>query len=93
MNRLLFVVVFVIVCVGALTVLMKREKTIRGMNTLMLENVEALAGNENFLDNDCFGVGSLICPSTGRKVYICKWISFKINMYEKYDAHYTFINV
>lgn len=51
MNRLLFVVAFVIVCVGALMVLMKKEKRIGGMNNLMLENVEALAGNESPINN------------------------------------------
>ena len=70
MNRLLFVVAFVIVCVGALMVLMKKEKRNGGMNNLMLENVEAIAGNDSPINNTCYGVGSLICPSTGVRVYI-----------------------
>ena len=40
------------------------------MNDLMLENIEALAGNEGSSSIHCMGNGCVVCPIGNVKVYM-----------------------
>lgn len=43
-------------------------KTTSKINSLVLQNIEALAEDESFDSVDCFGVGSIDCPKDNSKV-------------------------
>ena len=48
------------------------------MSDLMMENVEALAWDENNMSGGCDGLGSVVCPWTGQEVeYVYIYNSLK----------------
>ena len=44
------------------------QKTNEPMESLMMENVEALAANEAYVPVHCFGIGCIDCPLNNVKV-------------------------
>lgn len=59
--------------IGSLTLasicfLLSRPEKESAINQLMMENIEAIAEGENDTSLSCSGIGSLICPTSDRKV-------------------------
>lgn len=70
-KKILFVALFLAAVAVSFQLNSKHEK----MNSLLLENIEALAsgeGNGNLGAPTCFGYGSVDCPIFHDKVYFVK---------------------
>lgn len=68
-KKILFVVLVLVVAVASFQWGIKHEK----MDTLMLENIEALASIEQESGYvGCYGKGSVDCPNSTIKVYFVK---------------------
>lgn len=70
-KKILFVALFLAAVAVSFQLNSKHEK----MNSLLLENIEALAsgeGNGNLGTPTCFGSGSVDCPIFYDKVYMVK---------------------
>lgn len=60
-----------IVVIAAIMVIKSNVFTKKeAINSLALENIEALAAGEDSNKNYCLGVGDITCPRTGEKVLI-----------------------
>ncbi|MDE6217145.1 NVEALA domain-containing protein [Bacteroides sp.] len=64
-KKILFVALFLVATVASFQMGTKHEK----LDSLMLENIEALASGEGGTRYDCFGIGSVDCPLNHVKVY------------------------
>lgn len=65
-KKILFVALFWVATVASFQMGIKYEK----LDSLMLENIEALASGEGGTRYDCFDIGSVDCPHNHVKVYI-----------------------
>lgn len=65
-KKILFVVLFLVATVASFQMGIKHER----LDSLMLENIEALASGEGGIRYECVGTGSVDCPFNHVKVYI-----------------------
>lgn len=64
-KKSLFVALILVAAIASFQWSAKRKN----LDSLMLENVEALAEGEEDVVIDCFDIGSVDCPYTNVKVY------------------------
>lgn len=72
-KRVLFVTLILAAAIASSQWSAKRKN----LDSLMLENIEALAGGEEDINATCFGTGSVDCPIANAKVYY-------VRIYENY---------
>lgn len=65
-KKILFVALFLVATVASFQMGTKHER----WDSLMLENIEALASGEGGVRYECVGFGSVDCPHNHVKVYI-----------------------
>ena len=64
-RKIFFAALILVAVVASFQWGIKREN----LDSLRLENVEALANGESEISLDCFGFGSVDCPHSDVKVY------------------------
>ena len=64
------IVLFTLLFIVVITFIERSNNSAEGMNDLMLENIEALAGNEGSSSIHCMGNGCVVCPIGNVKVYM-----------------------
>lgn len=64
-KKSLFVALILVAAIASFQWSAKRKN----LDSLMLENIEALAEGEEDVDIECIGIGSVDCPYTNVKVY------------------------
>lgn len=64
-KKILFVALFLVATVASFQMGTKHER----WDSLMLENIEALASGEGGMEYRCVGTGSVDCPYNHVKVY------------------------
>lgn len=64
-KKSLFVALILVAAIASFQWSAKRKN----LDSLMLENIEALAEGEENADIVCIGIGSVDCPRTNEKVY------------------------
>jgi len=62
-------VLFIGLALAAITAAFQSDSQKKNLESLMLENVEALASGEWGAEAHCYGSGSVDCPVTHVKVY------------------------
>lgn len=73
-TKILFVVLMLAAAAVSIRMNLKRER----LDSLMLENLEALSFDEWDGTPACFGYGSVDCPSSPVKVYIVATLNGKL---------------
>lgn len=64
------IVLFAVLLMAVIVFIERSNNSAEGMNDLMLENIEALAGNEGSSSIHCMGNGCVVCPIGNVKVYM-----------------------
>lgn len=64
------IVLFTLLFIVVITFIERSNNSAEGMNDLMLENIEVLAGNEGSSSIHCMGNGCVVCPIGNVKVYM-----------------------
>ena len=65
-KKILFIALFLAAVAASFQWSVEHEN----LDSLMLENIEALASGEGHVNISCFGFGSVDCPSSHVKVYL-----------------------
>ncbi|WP_287132590.1 NVEALA domain-containing protein [Bacteroides sp.] len=65
-KKILFMFLFLVAVAASFQLGAEHEN----LESLMLENIEALASGEGHVNISCFGLGSVDCPSSHVKVYL-----------------------
>lgn len=67
-----------LVVLSAAVVFIKAESK-ETPNTLLLENIEALASDDEWVAGGCLGVGDLSCPRTEYKVEFIDYVTYSLS--------------